>query len=236
MNLHDPEDRSVAAGEYVLGTLAEADRHAFEQALGGDARLRAEVAYWQDRLLALTGHTTPAAPPRDLWQRIERRLSPPAAAPVSWWQRLGGWRACTAVATAGCIALASALLLREQAAAPATRYVAVLQAPGGGGNGWFVEVDTRTSTLRLVPVSGGRALPVPAGRALQFWTKAPGAAGPSSLGLVPAGTTVELPARRLPALVPEQLFEITLEPAGGSPLDRPTGPVLFLGRTVRISS
>lgn len=238
MSLRDAEDRSVAAGEYVLGTLSGADRQAFEQALGGDAALRAEVAYWQDRLLALTGGTTPATPPRDLWSRIERRLAPPrAAAPTRWWQRLGWWRGVSGLALTACVLLTSALVLQGQrAAAPAERYVAVLQAPGGGGNGWFVEVDTRSATLRLVPVSGGRALQVPADRVLQFWTKAPGAAGPSSLGLVPAGTGVELPARQLPALVPEQLFEITLEPAGGSPLGRPTGPVLFLGRTVRIHS
>ena len=42
--------------------------------------------------------------------------------------------------------------------------------------------------------------PVPAGRALQFWTKPEGAAGPTSLGLVRAGQTVELPVSRLPAV------------------------------------
>lgn len=235
MNLHNPEDRSVAAGEYVLGTLSDDDRRAFEQALGGNAALRAEVAYWQDRLLSLTGHAAAATPPRDLWQRIERRLAPAATAPLRAWQRLGWWRGLSALAMTGCVVLASLLVLREQAP-PAERYVAVLQAPGGGGNGWFVEVDTRSATLRLVPVAGARAVQVPADRVLQFWTKAPDAAGPSSLGLVPAGSTVELPAQRLPALVPEQLFEITLEPAGGSPLGRPTGPVLFVGRSVRMSS
>lgn len=236
MNLRDAEDRSVAAGEYVLGTLADADRQAFEQALGGDARLRAEVAYWQDRLLALTREAAPATPPRNLWSRIEHRLAPAAAAPVRVWQRLGWWRGLSAAALASCAVLSGLLVLRAQAPLPADRYVAVLQAPGGGGNGWFVEVDTRTSTLRLVPVAGSRGVEVPAGRTLQFWTKAPDAAGPSSLGLVPAGAVTELPAQRLPALVPEQLFEITLEPAGGSPLGRPTGPVLFLGRAVRLDS
>ena len=33
-------------------------------------------------------------------------------------------------------------------------------------------------------------------------------------------------------LEPGQLFAISLEPAGGSPLGRPTGPVLFAGRVV----
>jgi anti-sigma-K factor RskA len=36
----------------------------------------------------------------------------------------------------------------------------------------------------------------------------------------------------VPPLAPGQLFAIPLEPAGGSPLDRPSGPVLFAGRAV----
>jgi anti-sigma-K factor RskA len=33
-----------------------------------------------------------------------------------------------------------------------------------------------------------------------------------------------------------QLFELTLEPIGGSPLEKPTGPVLYIGRAVLIAS
>ena len=76
--------------------------------------------------------------------------------------------------------------------------------------------------------------PVPAGRSLQFWTKPQGAAGPTSLGLVRAGQSVSLPASRLPGVGPQQLFEITLEPENSSPLDRPTGPILYVGRTVAL--
>jgi anti-sigma-K factor RskA len=39
---------------------------------------------------------------------------------------------------------------------------------------------------------------------------------------------------QLPAVEAQQLFEITLEPATGSPLNRPTGPILFVGRTVAL--
>ena len=49
-----------------------------------------------------------------------------------------------------------------------------------------------------------------------------------------AGGAIELPLERLPDLRPEQLFEITLEPEGGSPIDRPTGPILYIGRAVQL--
>lgn len=247
--LETPEDRAAAAGEYVLGTLDEADRRTFEAALRRDAGLRAEVASWQDRLLALSRHAAPVQPSAGLWGRIEARLPPGAGAGAGsvarglpWWQRLGWWQGVSGLALAGCVALGSALVWRVQMASGEAmrerqQYVAVLQGPQGGPNGWVVEVRVGADgqgVLRLVPVAP--AGPVPAGRALQFWTKAPGAAGPSSLGLVTAGSTVELPAERLPDLRPEQLFEITLEPEGGSPIGRPTGPVLFIGRAVKLTS
>ncbi len=240
MTLNTAEDRSVAAGEYVLGTLSDTDRADFERALGGNAALRAEVAYWQDRLLSLTRHAPAVQPAPGGWARIESRLGPARLrAPTPWWQRLTLWRGLAGAGVAAAVLMGSLLMLRLQAPSPEERFVAVLQAPGGGGNGWLVEVSTRGAaggTLRLVPVAGGQAVAVPTDRTLQFWTKAPGASGPSSLGLVPVGAVTELPASRLPALMPEQLFEITLEPAGGSPLGRPTGPVLFIGRAVKLSS
>lgn len=246
MKLDTAEDRSVAAGEFVLGTLDDTARQAFEAAMAHDAGLRAEVAMWQDRLLSLTRHAPPADPSPSLWSRIDARLTwagtrahveaPPPRLP--WWQRLGLWQGISGLAMAACVALGSVLVLRGVPdVAPSQQYVAVLQGPQGGGNGWVVEVRVDAAgqgRLRLVPVAPSG--PVPAGRALQFWTKAPGAAGPSSLGLVQAGSTVELPTTRLPALRPEQLFEITLEPEGGSPIGRPTGPILFVGRAVKLTS
>jgi anti-sigma-K factor RskA len=244
MNLQTAEDRSAAAGEYVLGSLPLDERAAFEAALATDAPLRAEVGYWQDRLLALSRQAEPVAPSARLWPRIEAGLTPPVptrrvVATLPWWQRLGLWQGVSGLALAASVALTSVLVLREQTLpAPQTQYVAVLQAPQGGPNGWVVEVRVDAASglgrLRLLPVAPGQ--PVPAGRALQFWTKAPGAAGPSSLGLVAAGSSVELPVARLPDLRPEQLFEITLEPEGGSPIGRPTGPILFVGRAVRLTS
>ena len=39
---------------------------------------------------------------------------------------------------------------------------------------------------------------------------------------------------RLPAVQPDQLFELTLEPRSGSPTGRPTGPVRYIGRAVKV--
>ena len=86
LNLQTPEDRSAAAGEYVLGTLAPDEREAFERALGGDAALRAEVAHWQDRFLALSARVAPAEPSAGLWRRI---------VPTSWEVFPDAWESFT---------------------------------------------------------------------------------------------------------------------------------------------
>ncbi|MEG2631164.1 MAG: RNA polymerase subunit sigma-70, partial [Comamonas sp.] len=40
---------------------------------------------------------------------------------------------------------------------------------------------------------------------------------------------------RIPGVQPNQLFELTLEPPTGSPTGRPTGPIHFIGRSVKVS-
>ena len=68
---------------------------------------------------------------------------------------------------------------------------------------------------------------------MQLWALPPGASAPTSLALLPreAGRVVvpDLAVRPVPGM----LVEITLEPPGGSPIGRPTGPVLFIERLHR---
>lgn len=254
IDLADAVERDAAAAEYVLGTLGAEDHAAVAAALARDAQLRAQVYAWQDRLLGLTVRCPSAQPPPALWARIEAALpaqpaaiaAQPAAAatgtapkplrpapPASpWWQRLGLWQGVSALAVAASLLLGVLLVQRLGAPEPAgARYLAVLQSPDQRSTGWVVELQAG-GLLRLVPV--GEQPAVPADRALQFWTKAENAAAPTSLGLVRAGQTLELPASQLPAVGPRQLFEITLEPYGGSTVGRPTGPILFVGRTVAL--
>jgi len=49
-----PEDLSVLAGEYVLGTMPAAERQGVQQRLPGDKALQQAVAEWEARLLPLT--------------------------------------------------------------------------------------------------------------------------------------------------------------------------------------
>jgi anti-sigma-K factor RskA len=227
--IHDPYE---LAGEYVLGTLSRERRRAVDAMLPNDATLRAAVAYWEERLSPLNALVEPVAPPSALWPRIERSLGPvatPAAAGPGWWERLGLWRGLAAGGLAAAAIMAVVVGVRmHEVGQP--RYMVVLAAPQTAGPGWVLEL-VADDTLRLEPLV---TTEVPADRALQLWTKADDWEGPVSLGLVKPGETVEVKLAKLPKVVPNQLFEITLEPAAGSPIGRPTGPILYIGRAVRI--
>lgn len=239
IDLRDPGERDALAAEYVLGALRTDEQAAVAAALATDEPLRAAVYAWQDRLLALSVRADPLAPSASLWTRIDVALDAIAAAAPgvvrpptapSWWQRLSLWQGVSAFALSLVVVLGT-LVLQQRPDSPASvRYVAMLQSPSDQSVGWVVELQD--DRLRLVPTAVGSA--VPPGRSLQFWTKPEGAAGPTSLGLVRAGETVELPLSRLPGVGAQQLFEITLEPEGGSTLGRPTGPILYVGRTVAL--
>lgn len=231
------EDDDLLAGEYVLGVLTPEQDARLERRLREDGALAAAVRAWERRLDGLTEVAAPVAAPEALWRRIEAHLDGPrlvapsrlARAADSWerlWESVALWRAATAAATAAALGLAVLLLLRGPGDEAAPAFVAVLQAPGEARPGYLVEVDVDRG-LALVPLVRRE---VEEGRVLQFWTLIDPASGPVSLGLVPPGETVRLPAGVVPEVRSDQLFELTLEPSGGSPTGRPTGPIQFVGR------
>jgi len=242
------EDTDDLAGGYVLGTLPIAGRRDVEARMPHDAALRAAVDAWETRLHPLVTLAPAVEPSAALWPRVEhslgwrqaeavhgsRGLAPGAATMArSWWNDLRLWRGLAGTGFAAATILAAVLVagpgLRGAAGGP--QYMVVLVAPGGTAPGWVVQASDSGGQLQLKPLGD---TPVPPGKSLQFWTKADQWAGPKSLGLVQPGETAQVAIDRLPPLEPNQLFELTLEPEAGSPIDRPTGPIVFIGRAVKM--
>ncbi|MFP2767986.1 anti-sigma factor [Oceanisphaera sp. KMM 10153] len=228
---YDPELYALA-GEYVLGTLPVEQRRWLEQRLEHDEPLQAAVAKWEERLHPLTGLAAVQTPSPRLWLRVERSLDAlsrirATVEPVRWWQRLGLWRGLTAASLAMSVLLTVAVVYRPL---PEPRYIVVLAAPEDRAPGWLVQASD-PSEIQLIPLA---AVEVPADRVLEFWTKGDDWNRPVSLGLVEPGQRLRVPLDTLPPLAPNQLFELTLEQAGGSPTGLPTGPIQFIGRMVKI--
>lgn len=241
---HDGHDDEIdrLAGEYVLGTLSDASRQGVVRRMATDARLAARVQAWEARLHPMTALVEPVQPDAATWPRIEKslaervgyRVPPPVRADRGrprWWEALPVWRGF-ALGASACAVVLAVLLGRQILQPPPTpRYVVVLAEPRDKTPGWLIQAST-TRKITLIPLGAQAA---PPDRALQFWTKADDWTGPVSLGLVQPGQRVEIPFDKLPALQPNQLFEITLEPATGSPIGRPTGPILYIGRALKVS-
>ncbi len=223
-------ERSTLAAEYVLGLLDAAARAEAERLLRADASFAQEVEAWRMRMSDFDRTAEASPPPEALWNSIERDLSRPIeneAQPAGWFSRLWGslpaWRAVGLAASAAAVLLAIGFgfALREAARTPAL--VAVLVDGDRAGAVVHVFNDGRAVLLPLT------SIPVPSDRALQVWTLPSRERGPVSVGLMQQARTLQLTLDNLPATRAEQLFEITLEPKGGSPTGRPTGPILFKG-------
>jgi anti-sigma-K factor RskA len=222
----DPVEREAMAAEYVLGTLGAAEAREIEQAMETDPALRATVEAWQARLGPMSALAAPELPPPGLWERIERALAPPpevVAPPAPKPRAPVLWRAWALGASAVAAGLAALLVLRP-APVPEPRLMTVLLTQRDQP-AWLVEAER--GALRLASLN---PQPVPDDRVMQLWALPQGAAAPTSLGLIPGGEgrITVTPAAIRPE--PGMLIEITLEPQGGSPTGRPTGPVLFIGR------
>ncbi|UQS17123.1 anti-sigma factor [Pseudomonas sp. HS6] len=232
MTTESAQERDELAGEYVLGTLSAEERTKVQRRLPDDPELQTAVDAWERRLLELTDLAPSHQPSAQLWQRIERSVvqlahRAPDTPEITWWNRLSLWRGLSAAGLAATLLLGSILLTQTT---PKPSYLVVLVAPQDKAPGWVIQASSPRE-IQLIPLG---VVEVPADKALEFWTKADGWQGPVSLGLVKPGQALSIPLDKLPPLQPNQLFELTLEGANGSPIGKPTGPIQAIGRAVKV--
>ena len=225
----DRDDRTLA-GEYMLGLLEGEEQAAAERRAATDAAFAREVEYWRARFVAFDDATAPQPAGDELWRKIEAAVPRAAAARevhsglmARWWNSLPVLRAATFGASIMALLLAVGLGFAVRAARQQPVMVAVLLDGNRAGAVVHTYADGRHVLLPLTSIN------VPEGRALEVWTLPSRERGPVSVGLMSSARTLQLSLKDLPTTRADQLFEITLEPATGSPTGRPTGPVLFKG-------
>jgi anti-sigma-K factor RskA len=225
-------DRSrdeVLAGEYVLGVLSVPERAEVEARLRHDRQFARVVRRWESNLLQFNEEYAEVPVPDQLFARIEQRLFPAMAEGVGsrgLWNALWLWRGLT-FASLGGLALVAGLQW-----APSLRpqpVVARLTAELSGDKSDIALVasyDARSGQLAVTPVAAGGAEQ----KSLELWL-VEGEQPPVSLGVLPQTGQGEIavPESLRGRLAEGVVLAVSLEPFGGSPTGKATGPVLAVG-------
>jgi anti-sigma-K factor RskA len=230
-------DDDFAAAEFALGTLDAGERATLAARRLREPELDAAIRAWEARLSPLAEATPPIAPPVDFLPAIEARIrtaAPPVAEGVATLQkRLSHWRAAAIGATGIAAALAIGFVAREatRAGAP-TEFVAILQK-SADSPAFVASINLAKGELSVRPV----AAPPQAGKSYELWIIEPKLGAPRSLGVIDAAA-VTRGGPRLAAydrtIVQDATYAVTVEPEGGSPDGKPSGPPVFFGKLVPV--
>jgi len=226
-------DVQILAGEYVLGTLSPERRAEVQQRMTQDPALRRAIQGWEARLLAMTDVAAePPEPSPPLWQRLGNLTRPPRGKRkkgARWQSSLGFWRKL-AIGTSIAAILFGTQLLTQVTPTAKPSWVALLSTPDEKTPGWVIQISDARE-VQLIPLGTTQ---VPDDKLLQFWTDTGDQRGLVSLGRVKPGEVLKVRLNNLPALHPDQVFELTLENASGPIAAKPSGPIQFIGRTVKV--
>jgi len=219
MNYQTPALRRALAADYAIGLMPAPARRRFEQLLMDDAALRSELAHWQETLASLTEALPERPVPDRVWHGITARIEPqvlhvPEKRQFWNWLRLTA-AACSIVA----LVFIGSLYNRDDA-----RYSATLSSTDAKP---ALKVEAHADYLQVEPLT---LAAVDANRSLELWA-IPDGGTPISLGVVPVGGKgkVELSEAQKELIGKPITLAVTLEPKGGSPTGKPTGPVLYQG-------
>lgn len=235
--LHPPERLDRLAREYALGTLAGGARRRFEQVLRQSPEAARAVAAWQERFAVLAAGLPPMAPRPAVWQDLEQRLFPEAAARrrSAWWPVFGGVLTgallCSVV-----LRLEPGLAgLEPRAETLPASYVGLLTDTAGQAT---VLASSRRHGRQLT-VKLLRPLAVPSGRVAQLWAYPQDGGAAFPVGVLPAGLASGTSASVALPDTSEKLFfqvarlGVSYEAAPARPGDAP-GELVLSGHCVKL--
>ena len=247
MKYQDARLRRMLAAEYVLGTLRGPARRRFERLARADAALRAEQYFWETRLGRLALAVKPVAPAPIVWLSLLRRIEsgntvplrarPAEPKPVPMRRIWAGLAAAAAVVVVVMLSQRGILPGTHEttpvAQAPTTVtpaapvYVAQLKVPDSTMQ-WTVSLSLAKGQMT---VAAAGDYPQLGQHSMELWWISP--QGPVAIGLLPVqgNGSMTLPKEMLAQ--GGITLAVSLEPQGGSPTGKPTGPVLTSGPAVQ---
>lgn len=230
----EPEpDLEILAMEQVLGLLGPEEEAALAARFGKDARFAAALAKWERNCAPLLLEVPEATAPAEGWRGLSERLGfgGPRLVVASperrgWWNDVALWRGAAGAALAAAAVAVFALTARPPAptAAPESPLVAAL-APESG----FRDAGVATYYPAVHRLVIAAAITPPPGKAAELWLIPEGGTA-LSIGFIDGGEVALTLAAAHAALVrPGAKLAVTIEPPGGAPGGKATGPVVSAG-------
>ena len=229
-------DDDFAAAEYALGTLAPVERATLAARRLREPELDEAIRAWEARLAPLAEAAPEIEPPRDFLPAIEARIhgaSPRAtgdAATITLERSIRRWRAAATAASIVAGLLAIGFAAREMSRQSLPReYVAILQKDAASpAFAVTVNLDKQELTVRRV------AAQTPPGKSYELWIIDAKLGAPRSLGVIGETSRAANLSAYDPAVVENATYAVTVEPPGGSPDGKPSGPPVFVGKLVAV--
>lgn len=220
----------VLAGEYVLGVLPLAERLRVEYRLRDDKAFQAIVNRWQENLATFNADYASGEPaPAWLYASVEKKIFKPAetTSPVrGLWNSVTLWRGLTLVSLSVALLFAANAggLFRDPAGKGA---VVAMLASEKSSISLVTLFDRQTGQLRVTPVATGAATT----KSLEVWL-IEGDKAPVALGVLPdtGDGEIIIPPDMRGRLTDGVTLAVSIEPLGGSPTGKPTGPVVAAGK------
>lgn len=225
------------ADDYAMGLLSPAESELFEALMAVDPALAAHVALTRDRLLPLDLSAAPVALPAEFARRLRALIAQtpqdarpvptsgdPTVAPVPANLPSAPRRWLLGLAASLVLGVALGFGGAMQRPLPEPQVVAVLLDDQGQPRAVIEDYGNDSASIRFVS-----DVEVPPGFTIEAWTLPSAEMGPRSLGVLDGVRAARLSWPDLPTPTDAQLYEITLEPEGGSPTGRPTGPIIAKG-------
>lgn len=162
-DLTSPEQRHLAAGEYVLNTLSPREKASFEALLAFSPDLQADVQQWRESLQILDSSLEPVKPPARLWKKIEQQIEP-AHKGFS----LRFWQLSAMISFSFTLALATVLFFKPPMInADMADHLYVVNSPEKKP-AWLVNASMDRSHLMVQTV---KPATIPDGKVCKLWLK-----------------------------------------------------------------
>jgi anti-sigma-K factor RskA len=222
LRLNNHAALDALCGEYLVGTLRGPARRRFERAVREEPRVALRLRKWQSMAPAYSARVH-VKPSRQVWNRLEEELGL-ARYGRPWLRREGFWAAWAAAAS---VVLLIAFVM--QITEPARGLVEIAQLSAKDQS--VRVIAQRSSDGRTLALRANRPMVAGTNQSYELWIIPPEGGDPISLAVLGAlDAQLVLQESDRQRLRPGATLAVSVEPTGGSPTGKPTGPVILTGR------